>query len=319
MLESGASLQASPVWSPDGGKIAFGGDGIWVVNADGTDLVQVTDTSGFLLGWSPNGNCLAVFSLPGGESVEGESYVISVDASYRLTLLTLDQGGFSWHPLAGFFPNPWSPDGTRLAFVSPETKLDFYLTGPFDPEGVEIGVVNADGTGRRTITDDGGFKIVAGWAPQGDMIAFIHFDSDVDLDAGVFDFDNGGIYVVSSDGSGRTRLAELPDIDGGLPFWSPDGKRLAFWLDVDGRGSLYVINADGSDLTPLTDGACDGLLGVSWSPDGQRLAFVQSCGEPYWSADQRASLWVVGLDGPGPTLLLEGIDDGLEPTWSPVR
>ena len=48
----------SPTWSPDGTRIAYSNDGIWVMNADGTDPRQLTDT-GFSPTWSPDGTRIA--------------------------------------------------------------------------------------------------------------------------------------------------------------------------------------------------------------------------------------------------------------------
>jgi Tol biopolymer transport system component len=36
--------------------------------------------------------------------------------------------------------------------------------------------------------------------------------------------------------------------------WSPDGARIAFYTDVDGRFELFVMNADGSGRRQLTRG-----------------------------------------------------------------
>ena len=55
-IKSSQSLMA-PVWSPDGSKIAVTGDnyiGIWVANADGSNLQQVSDAlgAGYKMNWA---------------------------------------------------------------------------------------------------------------------------------------------------------------------------------------------------------------------------------------------------------------------------
>lgn len=41
-------------------------------------------------------------------------------------------------------------------------------------------------------------------------------------------------------------------IDGG-PVWSPDGNRVAFWSNRDGKSEIYVMDVDGSNVRRLTN------------------------------------------------------------------
>jgi Tol biopolymer transport system component len=111
----GAWWLESPVWSPDGSRIAYavyeelGPEGttyeIWTVNSDGTDPRQLVD--------------LGACGTPGGCT-----------------------GGLAW-----------SPDGSMLAFHSQRGWLAHYPTDRLPNQ--EIFVVHADGSGLRRISDDG--------------------------------------------------------------------------------------------------------------------------------------------------------------------
>jgi Tol biopolymer transport system component len=96
-----------PAWSPDGSKLAFTDHGhIFVVNADGGNLVQLTtalydyDTT-----WSPDGTKIAFARYNYDAGVQG-IFVMGVDGSNQ-------------HPVTNgpdFYP-AWSPDGTKIAFT----------------------------------------------------------------------------------------------------------------------------------------------------------------------------------------------------------
>ena len=67
------------------------------------------------------------------------------------------------------------------------------------------------------------------------------------------------------DGSGRTRLTDLPGYDHWPPTWSPDGGRIAFTSEDNKGSEIYVMNSDGSGLTKLTDNPAEDSFPV-WRP-----------------------------------------------------
>src|SRR2546430_12190474 len=85
---------------------------------------------------------------------------------------------------------------------------------------------------------------------------------------------DGGLAVMSVDGSGRRPLAggEL----GFEPSISPDGRRIAFSRNTDvGVTSVYVMNVDGTGTTPVAQGIVLNP-GPVWSPNGCQIAFRTS-------------------------------------------
>ncbi len=113
------------------------------------------------------------------------------------------------------------------------------------------------------------------------------------------DRDGTGIYVMTPDGSGVTRLA-----NGSEPSWSPDGSQIAFVDFVDGRQEIFVMNADGSARTRLTS---NGDLSPSWSPDGRQIAFTSN-------RDGNYDLYVMNGDGSGQTPLTNSVAVDQEPS-----
>ncbi len=140
----------SPVWSPDGRRIAFvsrrDGKALYVMNADGSGLRIVARVRQLATpAWSPDGRRIAFQGRRDGHS--GALYVVNADGSGQRTLAR-----------RGNAP-AWSPDGRRIAFVS----------------GAKLYVVNADGSGHRTLDAAAGAGDVASlaWSPDGRKLLFL--------------------------------------------------------------------------------------------------------------------------------------------------
>ena len=180
-----------PAWSPDGRRIVFvtvsGSDfQIYVVNDDGSGLVQLTNTPRVLdlsPQWSPDGKQIAFYSNRDGNN---EIYVMNTDGS-AVTNLTSSPSNDSY-PV-------WSPDGKYLAFSSDRDGND------------EIYRMNTDGSGLTRITNNSAGDVGPLWSPDGTYILFVS-DRDGQQE----------IYLMKADGSGQTRLTT----GGGIyPAWQP--------------------------------------------------------------------------------------------------
>ena len=185
--------------------------------------------------------------------------------------------------------NPaWSPDGTRIAFMSTRD-------GPH-----AIYVMNENGSGVKRLTPLMGDSFRPAWSPDGSRIAF----------ASVRD-GNTDVYVMKADGTGEQRLTTHQALDSD-PAWSPDGTRIAFSSGRGGNAQIYVMNADGSGVTRLTNTTTEDRY-PAWSPDGTRLAFSGAvCSGPSEQRTCDPSVFVTGLSGPP-----VWVGDGDNPAWSP--
>jgi Tol biopolymer transport system component len=179
-------------WSPDGEQLAFassgvGGprDGIYVVNADGSQFRQVTHPAGPRYthrpdsqpAWSPDGTRIAfaryVAQFEPGSHLESpgrsDIWIVAVDGSpeRQLTTAPLPEGTY------GSTTPVWSPDGTEIAFL-----IDDEPSGARDIGETDIDVIAADGTGVRTLfscLEDESFArchSALDWSPGGGSLTF---------------------------------------------------------------------------------------------------------------------------------------------------
>jgi len=233
----------APAWSPDGKHIAFysevGGKpaDLFLVNADGTGLRQLTDTlaaEGYPA-WSPDGTQIAFES----HTADGnfDVYVMRADGT--------DVRRLTDHPQRDVGP-AWSADGARIVFMSNRDSKEFNLYW-----------MQADGTGQERLTE-GQTDWFPQLSPDGTRLAFHRW-----RDVHVMDLATREIRALTKD----------PD-NGMYPTWSPDGTRLAFMSWRGGPTAVYVMNADGSDQKQVVRMSTGSAIDPRWSPDGRSLLFV---------------------------------------------
>jgi Tol biopolymer transport system component len=210
--------------------------------------------------WSPDGRRLAYRGYYG--IAEGDSAIFVADANgCHARKLARTNGGTS---------PTWSPTGRQIAFA---------LGG--------IKVINADGTGLRTLTSDlarsgrsGPDDEFPAWSAA-NRIAFTRFMPHNP---------DGEIYVMNADGSG-VRAITHGGRDFEQPAWSPDGRQIAFTATYGQPGTVIdVASADGSGMHRVSPPRWMSYDAV-WTPHGQ-VAFLVD-------RPTGTSIYIVSPDGTG--------------------
>jgi TolB protein len=201
------TLGYAPVWSPDGGKLAFfdpTNGGIAIYDLQSGELSFIPNEMGGVGSWSPDGEIIAYpqFFLQGRQFYS------------HLVLYTLTDGSTrDLSALARLTPNGevedgasiWSPDGRWLAVPRRRLRTDEWVPS------FQLWLVRPDGSESRPLTDESDYHHgSAAWSPDGRTLAFVRMNV-VQKDA------RPEIWLIDVDGSNSCRLVE----GGFQPAWLP--------------------------------------------------------------------------------------------------
>jgi Tol biopolymer transport system component len=285
------------------GKIAFtsdrdGNPEIYVMNADGTNQVRLTNNSVVddHATWSPDGTKLAFLS----QRASGEFAIFQMhgDGTGKTEITPVSYqppNNLGWD----YWSMSWSPDGRQITFQ--------------DVRGIYI--VNADGSSRRFLTSG----IQPAWSPDGSKILFSNQP--------VFFY--FWLFTIRPDGTDLQALPGAAPYVDTAPTWSPNGDRIVFqgwdWANFE---DLVVANADGTNRQDFAygcyegpnreiinpSGICGGANFPDWSPDGSKIVF---CLDGYaYNVDPE--IWVKNVTGDGLTQLTNTTGNNVNPSWQPL-
>lgn len=278
--------------SPDGKRVAFvvwemaPGEQkprgrIWIADTSGSGEARPLtqgkhgegDTSP---AWSPDSKQLAFVSQQ-GESGDKEQdknkakqqkpqpHLISVEGGEARQLCKMPNGASDLS---------WSPDGSRIAFISlegEEPKSDPKVITPGRHR--RLWTIRPEHSIPEPVTPDDVTVWEYSWSPDGTQLALYYSTGPDDTD-----WYRGQIGVVPAVGGAVRQVTHLTWQARALA-WSPDSTRIAYvsgrWSDPGrGAGEIFTISMESGETRNLTPGIASSPTWCSWLPDGRHLLYA---------------------------------------------
>ena len=243
-------------WSPESQRIAFvanpvpfedafAGTNVFVVNRDGSGLVQITQMEPGTVGcgsptWSPDGSKLAFICRA---LMNAGIVIANADGT--------DSWGFDYY--SQVFQVFWLPSGEHVGFTDGVCwsvgvfRAEFLLTHgasgsvPWPCLNQDFEALGAGLTSPYAVT----------WSPLVDTQFAVQTTETLQI----IDLDR---YAVTVAQFGSKLLS-------GPPSWSPDGVRLAFAADGGDDSEIFVLNLANNEVVQLTDNEVDDYM-PAWQP-----------------------------------------------------
>ncbi len=288
-------------WNVDGSRLAFtgvtsSGLELFVMNADGSDLLQLTEAEGlnidFPISWSTHDDTIAYTQSKSGYM---GVYIINSDGTGRKLIYETNHPITSIIPRWGGGQNLIMSHGNDYLPADQPQRADVYIHDTFNDTVVQVTenpesdiaavwldyetdspmLFRSDRDERRAIyrmriiEDDSQAILLTPHdnyadAPivSPDQREFMYLANNVDQ-----------LVVMSTDGSNRRLLVEAPSRIKD-PQWSPDGKRIAYFLWNEESGNrLNMVDVDTGEIHEITLLDDFGNLEeFTWRPRAELLA-----------------------------------------------
>jgi len=326
----GEILCHDAAWGPNGKTILYAkSQDLYVAGSDGSQSRRLVGLPGIAwwARWSPDGRKIR-FTLSDPKTNAYSLWEVDADGSQPRPLLpgwnsSPDAYSGDWTPdgryyifgsSRGVFSNIWAVRETSNLFRKPSlapvqlTTGTMHLTSPLPArDGKKLFVIGTQQRGELVRYDAKSGQ----WVPyfSGISAQCVSFSGDGKQLAYVT-YPEGSLWRSGSDGSERIQLT-FPPLQAFLPYWSPDGKQIAFMgLAPDHHWHIFLVSPEGGSPQQLTSGDRD-QGDPAWSPDGNSLAYGESPGPT-----QAGLMRVLNLQT-HQVSKLPGSEDIWAPRWSP--
>ena len=253
---------AAPAWMPDGEALVYAMQGsLWLQAVNATVARQLTAGSGYDYqpDVSPDGRRV-VFARYDGTAIE--LAVLELDSG-AVEMLT-DEGAVNTDPR-------WSPDGSRIAFVSTRDTGRFKVyVGAWEDDGFVATQLVAD---RKSSTPRYYYSVYdhelsPAWTPDGEHLLVVANPETP--------YGTGDLWLYPVAGGGEPVLVRREETSWkAQPDVAPDGRRIAYASYLGRQWHQLWVHRIGTNAEPfpLTYGVFD-VWDPRWSPDGERIAYA---------------------------------------------
>ena len=264
---------------------------IYLIQADGSGLTQLTDFSGVDADpdWSRDGSSIAFRSRRDGSS---DIFIMDPEGADPINLINDPEMS-----LDDEFAPRWNPDGKTLSLY----------TDRYPPRGEclsgfhQIALLNLEaGEYNFDLFDTvAGEQYSSTWSPDGRFLVFSSACRQTGFELFVFDTQTGETNRITSEPLSHTH-----------PAWSHDGRFLAFAKYVNGNNEIFLLDLDTNLQIQITDHPANDTM-PSWSPDDSQIAFVSN-------REGNKDIYIMNVDGGELFNLTNHPADDWYPSWSPV-